>query len=94
MNETKSTKEELDFYESVIKEIKNGFSEYVKAKFSHNWIHTLFYTIILTLLLSTILLLAYWKIIDGCTIGTLLGSIVGYTLGRYSMQNNGSSQSE
>ncbi len=32
------------------------------------------------LILVTILVLAFSKIIDGCTVGTLLGTIVGYSL--------------
>lgn len=43
--------------------------------------------IILIIIMGSVLLLSYYDKIDNCTLGTLFGSIIGYTIGNFNSNN-------
>lgn len=57
---------------------------FIQVRYGHNNKYLWAHIIIILLLLTSIIVLTFIGALDKSTVGTLLGSIIGYSLGKFS----------
>ncbi len=75
-NSTNKTEYRTESKEDVVKEFIPVVKEFLKD------------TIVLLLILGNVIFLYFNNKIDNCTLGTLLGSIIGYSIGNFKSNNS------
>lgn len=91
-------KAKREFAELISNGIKEGVNLitdtikfYIEKKYKHDFTGVIIFGIIVLFILGSICFLGYNNKITESTIGTILGSLIGYALGRF---NNGQQEKE
>ena len=76
------------FVDALLKEIFGAIKHFLDKKYNHDYRGQIIFTVLVFLILGAILWLGMQDKIKETTIGTLLGSVVGYALGKFSQHKN------
>lgn len=87
----KAKKEFLELITNCVKDGVKSITDliklYVEKKYKHDFTGVIIFGIIVLFILITICFLGYNSRITESTIGTILGSLIGYALGRFNNNN-------
>ncbi len=94
--QVKAKKELYELISNGIKDIiiviADAIKFFVTKKYSHDFTGLIIFSSIVVSILVTICILACNNRISEPTIGAILGSLIGYALGRFSNSSNGKSE--
>lgn len=76
----------------AINKISENVQNFVDKKYKHDYTGQIIYGCIVFVILATIVILALEDKITETAIGTLLGTTIGYAIGKFSQNKSGSSK--
>lgn len=72
-----------DTIKGIFEVISEAIKHYVEKKYRHDYVGLIVFGVIVLFILVTICFLAFYSKINEAAIGTILGSLIGYALGRF-----------
>ena len=78
-----SQNSELNMLRLALEQLTGLIKTWIQAKYSHDNTGLIIFSVLVTLILITIIILALNGVLHENSIGTIMGSLIGYALGKF-----------
>lgn len=84
--------EEINMLRLGLEQLTDLIKTWIKAKYSHDNTGLLIFSILVTFILATIITLSCLGVLKENSVVAILGSLIGYALGKFNNSNGGNKQ--
>ena len=78
-----SQNSELNMLRLALEQLTGLIKTWIQAKYSHDNTGLIIFSLLVTLILITMIILALNEVLHENSIGTIMGSLIGYALGKF-----------